>query len=879
MRSRYSGFLMALWFILLFGGRDGHAQSYGLGFASHDVVSDHRTGLILGNEKEFCFDKSFELSFQLSFLANQNDYFGYIFRIVDKENANLDFLYEKDAVDHFKIILGNKFSRIAFNLSRDSLYNSWTKFSIKFNVDQQNITFRVNEKVYTEPLKVKPGSCFKVFFGANDYGVFKAKDIPPMKLRDINVYKDSRLKYTWKLDEKEGKVAHESIAGNDGTATNPIWTKKLHSEWELLRTVKAGGAASVAFNDQREELYIVSRDTLITYKVPTRELNRIAYASGTHLLHRGNQSIYLPDQQRLFNYYIDQNRVTNFNFLDNSWNSNYKSDTITDYWHANKFYSPLDSSLYILGGYGHYRYKNRIQKYHIASKSWTDIAPGGETFIPRYLFAVGGVKNGAYILGGHGSETGQQLLSPKSLYDLLYFDAKTQQIKKLFELKTAGEEFVFAASMIVDEATNTYYALTFPHYKFNSSLQLIRGSLDKPEFEKLGNTVPYLFHDIRSFSDLFYSPASKQFIAVTLLRTEDNQTEVNIYSINNPPHPQTEDNVAGTGAFFENYLIYVLGGIVVLLGVFLIFRKRRRKSSPVPTQGSELFAPFTAIIVQDQQVNEDLPVIETSDERVVPMIESPVIREEPAEQVRSSIFTFGDMQLFNDESEELTKYFTPLIKELYLVILLYTIRWGRGISSEKLKELLWNDKSTQRARNNRSVNMGKLKSILDKMEHCQIVKETGYWKVAIDFDKIYVDYHDYLSIVKDKSRIDKQKIIALSKITQRGGFLSNVDYEWLDTMKEEVSNDIINTYHFFANSIKVSDDPEFLIQVANYIFYFDTVNEDAMSLKCRALSYLGKHSMAKSTYENFCKEYRLIYDLEFKRDFHSVLVNTSLAES
>jgi hypothetical protein len=258
MRLGYWGFLWVLWFTLLISRHDGYAQSYGLGFASHDVVSDHRTGLIIGKEKQFCFDKSFELSFDLAFLPNQNDYFGYIFRIVDKDNENLDFLYEKDAVDHFKIILGSKFSKIAFNLSRDSLYNAW----IKFNVDQQNITFRVNEKVYTEPLKVDPGSCFKVFFGANDYGVFRSKDIPPMKLRDIQVYEDSKLRYTWKLDEKDGTVAHESIAGNDGTVSNPIWTKKLHGEWKLLRTMKVSGAASVAFNEQKEEIYLVSSDSL-----------------------------------------------------------------------------------------------------------------------------------------------------------------------------------------------------------------------------------------------------------------------------------------------------------------------------------------------------------------------------------------------------------------------------------------------------------------------------------------------------------------------------------------------------------------------------------------------------------------------------------------
>jgi hypothetical protein len=59
---------------------------------------------------------------------------------------------------------------------------------------------------------------------------------------------------------------------------------------------------------------------------------------------------------------------------------------------------------------------------------------------------------------------------------------------------------------------------------------------------------------------------------------------------------------------------------------------------------------------------------------------------------------------------------------------------------------------------NRSVNIAKLKSILDKMHYCEVSKETGYWKINIDYSHIGVDYQDYLDIVKDKGKLDKQKL-------------------------------------------------------------------------------------------------------------------------
>ncbi|MDB5120047.1 MAG: galactose oxidase, partial [Sphingobacteriales bacterium] len=202
---------------------------------------------------------------------------------------------------------------------------------------------------------------------------------------------------------------------------------------------------------------------------------------------------------------------------------------------------------------------------------------------------------------------------------------------------------------------------------------------------------------------------------------------------------------------------------------------------------------------------------------------------------------------------------------------LYTIRWERGISSEKLKELLWFDKTAESARNNRSVNIAKLKTILDKMKYCQVSKETGYWKINIDFAQINVDYYNYLNIIKDKRKLNKQKINELAEIIQRGSFLSNLEYEWLDSFKSEISNEVIDTYQHFANSIEISEDPEFLIKIASYIFYFDSVNEEAMVLKCKALVHLGKHSLAKVTFENFKKEYKVIYGEHFARDFQAIL--------
>jgi len=141
----------------------------------------------------------------------------------------------------------------------------------------------------------------------------------------------------------------------------------------------------------------------------------------------------------------------------------------------------------------------------------------------------------------------------------------------------------------------------------------------------------------------------------------------------------------------------------------------------------------------------------------------------------------------------------------------------------------------------------------------------------LDHSKIKVDYQKYQHIVQGKSLLNKERVLKLINIVQRGSFLSNLEFEWLDSFKAEISNEVIDIYIHFANSMDIAQDPEFMIEITNYISYFDLVNEEAMMLKCKALVYLGKHSLAKSVFENFKKEYKNIYDEEFIKDFQTIL--------
>ncbi|WP_316813866.1 galactose oxidase [Pedobacter heparinus] len=853
--------LAVLSFFLIFCCNKSLAQSYGLGFYSHEVVQDQRTGLDLSPGKTFCFNSSFEVSFDLSFMPARADYFGYIVRFVDNNNENIDLIYDKDPKEknHFKLIIGDKFSKIAFNIPANVLFSSWNAIKFKFDYKQQILHLSYANFSSKTSLKLKKGDCFKILFGANEYLGFKTTDVPPMKIRAVNVAEGGEIKHVWPLDEYDGALATEQIDHKDAAVVNPLWIKKLHHEWQLLQKVSLKGAASIAFDAKKEVLNIVGIDSLFRYDIKSGTLTAVGYLSGNQNLLRGNQSLFDDKNGRLLNFYIDQKAVSIFDTVNKKWNRNFSLNTpITDFWQYNKFYSATDSSLYFVGGYGHFFYKNQIQRYHFPSETWQTVPVSGDRFTPRYLAALGHTQGGAYIFGGYGSSTGQQMLNPRNLYDLLYFDVKKQSVKKIYELKISGEHFVFANSLIINDKSDTYYALTFAKHKYKSQLQLIQGSLRNPEYKLSGSPIPYLFHDINSFADLFYCEESKRFIAVTLFRDESDHTNIQIYSLYSPPidaDPRLATAAKKNGYVLVSILLFALVG-----GILIYVWKRRRREV---TRGAEAVAVANVSLAT-------VPVdISAGHNKNVVQGVAPV--KAMTEGAKSSIFLFGDMQVFDKEGQEITRQFTPLIKELFLVILLYTVRWERGISSEKLKELLWFDKSEESARNNRSVNIAKLKSILERLDHCMVSKETGYWKINCDFDAVFIDYQQYYAIIKDKKKLNKDKISELAKIIKRGSFLPNTSYEWMDQFKAEISNEIIDTYLHFAHSISIADDPELLIELANYIFYFDSINEEAMVIKCKALAHLGKHSQSKNTYENFCKEYKLLYGDDFEKSFNDIL--------
>lgn len=233
--------------------------------------------------------------------------------------------------------------------------------------------------------------------------------------------------------------------------------------------------------------------------------------------------------------------------------------------------------------------------------------------------------------------------------------------------------------------------------------------------------------------------------------------------------------------------------------------------------------------------------------------------------VKSAIYIFGRFHVYDKEGKDITKGFSPMLRELLCLLIIYSAR--KGISSDKLKEILWMDKSDASAGNNRSVYFARLRNILEQLGSFEIDNETGYWRLKTS--DIFIDYYTYKEL-SQKETTSKEEIDILLEILKNGNLLPTSNYAWLDVFKDQTSNEVIKALLNFANHVTINEQPQLVLFVAEVIFKFDFLSEQALYLKIKAQNALGQHALAKNTYDKYSQEYKSVYNETFNVDFPNI---------
>ena len=830
-------------FLILINGITAVCQDEvlsGLFFSSHEVIQEKRTSLNLTPSGAFKYPDGFSLDMEANFRRGDGHY-GYIFRIIGDENTNIDLVSNlASASSNFWLVLKDK---VLFSFKWSDVPNGsfdrWIK--IRVDIDIRNsklvVSFNGNKQEVVVP-DISGLKNFDVVFGASRNTSFLNTDVCPMSLKNIRVFDaKNKLISDWKLSKHGQSKVYDEINSTEAIVENPIWNIDKHVKWKKIKDFKFGTIHGITENEENGQVYFVDDHSVYIFSTETSTFDSIPFSGGLPYLTLGRQIIYNRFTNELWSYDLNKKEISKFNFASHLWSLNDSAAKEPDFWQHNKFISPIDSSLVTLFGYGHYKYKSILNRYNGKMKSWdqTDFI---KQIQPRYLSATGFMSNREMLVfGGYGSKTGRQELSPEYYYDLYSFNLNDYSFKKLWTLDKPTTPFVPCEALIPDLQSRSFYTLVYNNGNYSTFLHLAKFGIDKNELQLFDDSISYNFLDIQSWSTLFLDKKTSQLIAVT-----SHNSEVSLYSIAYPPLMPEDvyQRVSGNAKWFI-WLIFCLLSSVIFFGSILFFRKKKLKKQK------------TGLYEQVEHPN--------------------ILSIVPGERKTiSSIHFMGGFQVYDRKGNNITSAFSPTLKQLFLFIFLHTIKNRKGVSSAKLDEVLWYDKLGESARNNRNVNISKLRSILDEIGGLEMSNENSFWKIKIE-NLTFCDYTEILdSLTKAKSNtLTESEINELISLLTFGEFLPEIHSEWMDVFKSQFANDTIDGLSSLFNEKEVKNNLSLRYHLAECILVYDPLNDEAFSIKCSVLYHLGKKGMAKNLYDSYCREYIQVLGTDYAASFNDTI--------
>lgn len=834
---------------------------YGLHFKSYEVEKEKRTGLNLTPDKPLSLSGNFSISFDFKVDSVVLYPFGYVLRIINEDGQHIDFLMnERKELAEPKLMFAYSSTEVFNKTFREAglRYSEWAHYNINIDSEQHAITVTIGDLKFSKviPELIKFDKVI-IVFGKCNYPGFQLTDIPYMSLKNVEIKDGSeKVLYKWPLSRYSENGVYDEIKHHYASCENPEWIINRHVFWEKYASFRTKLRPQVAYNSDDNEIAVYDQSHFYRYKLDRKILSKNEAENNISDGVQSNNLIYHPSLRKYVFYMFDletEKNVLIYDTLSNKWDKKVQSQRPPDFWHHNRALSDSDGFLFLFGGYGHHTYRNDVRTYNFESMSWNKSQLKGDVIEPRYLAGMGKIDDKrVLIFGGFGSYTGSQELSPRYYYDLYEVNTETLESKKLWTLKTPDDNFVVSNTIIVDTLHNSFYALTYPSQQFHTKMVLRRFSIDKPEYELFGDSIAINFEDNKSFVDLYFDKASNSLVAVTSGQdnVNDSINTVSIYTLSYPPLSRDSLFQAEKTEQSRFWLLVIL--IFILLAastaIYMIYSRRKKTSQPEYQQGG---------YGEDEEGFDD------------------DFTANPIERVlRScSVCLFGGFCVVDKDGNDITGEFTPMLKQLFVLILLYTFKAGKGISSVKLREILWFDKSEESAKNNRGVSLSKLRQIFEQVGQVDIKSANSYWSVKFG-ENIYCDYSQALFLM-DKISKDKEPDIKdigkLLSIVSAGELLPNLQEEWIDPFKADFSNDLIDLLLALSTRPDIRAIPQMCIDLADVIFIHDSLNEDALRLKCSVLIEMRRNGLAQKVYASFVKEYNALFGTDFNYTFDQII--------
>ncbi|MGV8138617.1 MAG: hypothetical protein AB2L20_25725 [Mangrovibacterium sp.] len=798
----------------------GQGVSQGLGFRStqQSQISD-RTSYVVFAEQSPKFRDELALSFQLS-VTDPNS-FGFICVVdAEKSGKNYAFAYIRGdrQTSYLKLSLKGEENLLTIPVLTSLLgKGKWIDVKLDFSLEQEIIEVMVNDARYkvnrpglselTDPM---------IYFGKHDNVI----DVPSFAIRNLEV-SNSREIFRFNLKEYTGNLVHDQDGNVVGQVENPVWLINDSYHWKHRFSYSVNDIVAVNYDSVAMKIVVAGKDSLVLFDMVGNTREKIPYANKLEVPLRLQTSFF--DSGRLFVYEVNdvpkgRPTMASVDLSTGKWENNSFLKLGQQLHHHNAYPDHDRHKLTIFGGFGNNRLSNTFCSYDMKSDTWDTLSFSGDPITPRFFAGMGELSGQLLLFGGVGNKTGDQSLGKIYYYDCYSIDLKNKHIRKLWDIDRGNIKLVSTRDLIMSEDKSDFYTLCYPEYISKTYIKLYKYNIKTGEHVVLGDSIPIVSEEIQTNANLYLNSNTNELYCV-VQEVRRGKTDISVYSIDNPPISAGELYVKPPRSNRLAFFLFGGGGIaLVCIGGFVLLRKRKR--------------------------------VNAND--AAPGLSRPPKTEEP---VKNAVFIFGGFTVLNRNGQDCSHLFSPLVKKLFLIILL---RQGKeeGITSEEIYDLLWPTKPQKNAKNLKGVSIHKLRTILSDLDGIELVLDKQHFRLQLA-EPFYCDYFDLESLSQvTAEEIDDHNYGRLIGIVSRGPFLQQEDGEYFDRYKRDFADhllvlvpDILKLYYAAGEFSRV-------IKLAGVLDQVDELNECAFYYTINGCLRLNDELSAKKHYNNYLLRYK-----------------------
>lgn len=233
-----------------------------------------------------------------------------------------------------------------------------------------------------------------------------------------------------------------------------------------------------------------------------------------------------------------------------------------------------------------------------------------------------------------------------------------------------------------------------------------------------------------------------------------------------------------------------------------------------------------------------------------------------------SIKCFGTFEITNNKGVNILNDL-PFKQKIFLFVILYYTMEEKGISPQKLSDIMWPGANAKRAKNIRSTYLQNIRAnIPNKL--LKIKYENKKWFIRAD-DDLFIDLFQYNQLnavitesIKKDLPIKGDELNSFLSILEKGELIADIQSEIVDNCKSTIHSKILDVLEDLLNLKTSKFSQHQLLRIADTLFVFDVVNEVAYTNKNRILEEENKTKALKFQ-QQFKKDWENYFNEPYKK--------------